>query len=348
MAGQIIVYGANGYTGRLVAEAVLAKGLTPILAGRNAQALQAVASDLGCDHVAVSVDDPAGLRALLTPATVVLHCAGPFMETSAQMVQACMDTGTHYVDITGEPPVFEACHSRGAKARAKGIMVMPGGGFDVVPTDCVSGLLKQRLPDATHLTLAFASTGGVSRGTMRTSRQFLADPTLVRLDGRLAARASNDNAQIDFGDGLRTVTPTTWGDVVTAFYSTGIPNIEVFMAMPAQAEALLNMPWLIKKFLASRLGKGIVERKLRAEPAGPNEAQRATGHALVYGHVSNAAGQSAEIRLRTAEGYHLTAESMAEIANRVLSGDAPAGYQTPAMAYGPTFVMGLPGSDLLP
>ena len=346
-ATPIVVYGANGYTGRLVAESLVARGLRPVLAGRNADAVAAVGADLGCPSVAVAIDDAEGLRGLLTPAMAVLHCAGPFTRTSAAMVQACLDSSTHYIDITGEPPVFEACHARDAEARAKGVMLLPGGGFDVVPTDCVSVMLKQRLPEATHLTLAFASSGGASRGTMRTSSQFLADPTLVRRDGQLTGRTDTAGIEIDFGDGPRVVSPTTWGDVVTAFYSTGIPNIEVYMVLPPQAKALLRLPRLVRRALASPLGRGLVERKLRAAPAGPTATQRATGQALVYGCATAPGGQTAEIRLRTAEAYRLTAESMAEIGQRSLRGAAPVGYQTPATAYGAEFVMSLDGSEMI-
>ncbi|MEZ5726589.1 MAG: saccharopine dehydrogenase NADP-binding domain-containing protein [Burkholderiaceae bacterium] len=347
MSNQLIVYGAYGFTGRLVAQEAVARGLRPRLAGRDAVKPRAVAESLGCEHTAVGIDDAAGLRALLQPASVVLHCAGPFVDTSAPMVQACLDTGTHYVDITGEPPVFAACHDRDAEARTKGVMLLPGAGFDVVPTDCLSGLLKQRLPDATHLTLAFMSSGGLSRGTMRTGSRYLADGTLVRVDGRVVTRAGSPCIRVDLGDGPTEVTATTWGDVYTAWYSTGIPNIEVFMAMPPEGRKMVDSPLLVRKFLASRLARGLVERKLQAMPAGPSDEARATGHALAYGRATNAAGQSVELRLRTHEAYRLTAESAVEIGKRVLNGDAPVGYQSPAMAYGPELVLALEGSELI-
>lgn len=347
MADELIVYGAYGFTGRLVAQEAVARGLKPRLAGRDAPRLRAVAEALGCEYTAVSVDDATGLRALLQPATVVLHCAGPFVDTSAQMVQACLDTGTHYVDITGEPPVFAACQARDAEARAKGVMLLPSGGYDVVPTDCLSGMLKQRLPDATHLTLAFKSSGGVSRGTMRTGSRFLAVGTLVRVDGRVVVRDGTPGMRLDLGDGPTEVTATTWGDVYTAWYSTGIPNIEVFMEMPPAARSMVGMPALLRKFLASRFGRGLVERQLKAMPAGPSDSARATGHAMAFGRATNAAGQSVELRLRTREAYRLTAESAVEIGARVLNGNAPVGYQTPAMAYGPELVLALGGSALI-
>ena len=347
MPDTIVVYGAYGFAGRLVAQEAIARGLTPHLAGRNAAKLQAVAEELGCDHTALDVDDSAGLRALLTPATAVLHCAGPFLDTFAPMVQACLNTGTHYVDITGEPRVFEACHARDDEAREQGVMLLPGGAFDVVPTDCVSGMLKQRLPDATHLTLAVETSGGVSQGTMRTGSRYMTEGTLVRRDGVLTTRSDTPSMTLDFGFGPTEVTAATVGDVTTAWYSTGIPNIEVFIAMPPSAKLMNKVPMIVKKFLASRFGRVLVERQIRTMQAGPSDEARANGHATAYGKATNDAGQSVELLLRTHEAYRFTAESIVEIGARVLRGEAPAGYQTPAMAYGPDFVLSLKGSKLV-
>ena len=319
MTEQLIVYGATGYTGRLVAQALIARGIRPHLAARKQGPLAELAAELDCPYTAVSLGDGAGLATMLGQAKAVLHCAGPFMDTSGPMLRACLATGTHYVDITGEPPVFEACAAQNAAARATGIMVLAGGGFDVVPTDCVSNMLKQRMPDATHLMLAFASSGGVSRGTMRTSSRFLAQRPLVRRDGALVERDDMPVQQIDFGDGIKEVTATTWGDVVTAWHSTGIPNIEVFMAMPDAAKSILRLPVFVRRFLSSRWGRGIVEKQLRSMPPGPSAQVLATGRAQVYGMVRNAVGAQSEIRLNTPESYQLTAQGMAEIGARILA-----------------------------
>ncbi|MEZ5649264.1 MAG: hypothetical protein R3E87_01820 [Burkholderiaceae bacterium] len=168
--------------------------------------------------------------------------------------------------------------------------------------------------------------------------------------GDLAALRQRNGApsmRLDLGDGPTEVTATTWGDVYTAWTSTGIPNIEVFMAMPHEARSMVAMPMLVKKFLGSRWGRKLVERRLQAMPAGPSDAARATGQARIFGRATNAAGRSVELRLRTHEAYRLTAESAVEIGARVLNGDAPVGYQTPAMAYGPEFVLALDGSVLI-
>ncbi|WP_127105091.1 saccharopine dehydrogenase family protein [Pararhodobacter zhoushanensis] len=347
MARELVVYGAYGYTGKLVAEALVARGLHPILAGRNGARLQSVAESMNCHRVAVALGDAAGLRGLTKRAAAVLHCAGPFRDTAAPMRAACLATGTHYIDITGEVEVLQASAEADAAARATGIMLMSGGGFDVVPTDCIAAMLKARLPDATKLTLAFSTTGGASRGTMRTSAAYLADAPLVRRKGELAPRRGRREARIDFGDGPVKARAVSWGDIVTAWHSTGIAEIEAFMVLPPDSRKLVTAPWLLRKFLTSSWGKGRVEKALANLPDGPDAHARAEGHALVYGRVVNAEGMVVELRLRTAEAYQLTALSMAEIGARVMQGDAPIGYQTPSTAYGAEFVLTLPGSAMI-
>ena len=103
------------------------------------------------------------------------------------MVDACLHTGTHYLDLTGEIPVYEAIASRDAEAKARGVMLLPGTGFDVVPTDCLALHLKQRLPSATRLSLAFHGEGpaGLPPGTQKTAIELAPYGDRVRRNGRL-------------------------------------------------------------------------------------------------------------------------------------------------------------------
>src|SRR5581483_8285688 len=149
---------------------------------------------------------------------LVLHCAGPFSRTSAPMVDACLRRGVHYLDITGEVDVFEACAARSDEARARNVMIMPGVGFDVVPTDCLAAHLKRSLPTATTLTLGFQSLAKLSRGTATTMVEHVADGGLVRKDGVLTnVPAAHKTRTIDFGRGPAKAICIPWGDVSTAW-----------------------------------------------------------------------------------------------------------------------------------
>ena len=323
----------------------LASGLRPTLAGRDADAVRAQAESVGLQWRAAKIDDPATLDAALEGAAVVLHCAGPFVRTWRAMSDACLRRHAHYLDITGEIAVFEGLAGRDAEARAAGIMLLPGVGFDVVPSDCLAAHLARRVPNAVRLALAFRALGGASRGTLSTMVENLGAPGAVRRDGKIVpVPQAWRTRKIDFGDGqLRDATTIPWGDVSTAFHSTGIPNIEVYMSMrPALRRAAIASRWL-----GPLLRSGVVRRTLAARvrrgPPGPSDAERARGVSLLWGEAVALNGQRAEARLRGASGYALTAQTAVHLAAKALGGQARVGFQTPSRAYGADVILGISG-----
>lgn len=342
---RCLVYGAYGYTGDLVARRATKKGLKPILAGRSREPLERLATELGLPSRAFGLDDAASLDAGLADVEVVIHCAGPFSRTSAPMVDACLRTKTHYLDITGEIDVFEACAARDAEAAKKGVMLMPGTGFDVVPSDCLALHLAKRLPSATHLRLAFTSVGGgSSHGTALTAVEGLDKPNLVRRNGVITpVRIGQMTASVDFGRGARPALGIPWGDVSTAGHSTHIPNIEVYMGLPRAAVIGAKVAGLLGGVLASGPIQRALKRRIDAGPAGPSEAQREAAISLLVGEVRDGS-TTVSARLETLEGYTLTSLASLAIAERVLAGTFEPGYRTPASVFGPDFILGLPGT----
>jgi len=340
----LLIYGVTGYTGRLIVARALHEGLRPILAGRDATAVHALAATHGLDARIATLDEPTVLDALLRDVTVVLHCAGPFSRTSAPMIDACVRRGVHYLDITGELQVFEAAAARDAEARRGGVMLMPGTGFDVVPSDCLAAHLHRRLPGATALALGFRALGGVSRGTALTMVEGLGRPGWIRRGGVLTPVPPGWHTRtIDFGDGPKLAVTIPWGDVSTAFHSTGIPDVRVYMSVHPRQLALLRR----SRWLGWLLRTGVMQRRLaakvRAAPPGPDDRARATGVSLLWGEATSPDGGRVVSRLRGPEGYTLTADTAVRIAQRVLTGDAPIGFQTPSRAYGADFVLDVPG-----
>lgn len=255
-----MIYGATGYTGRLIAEQAKREGLAPVLAGRDRYSLEAVGRELGLTTRAFSLDDPEAASRALDGVVVVAHCAGPFSATSAPMRAACLRTGCHYVDITGEVAVFEAAHAEDAVAREAGIVICPGVGFDVIPTDCVAACLKSALPSATHLALGFDSGSGPSKGTATTAVEGLATGGIVRADGRLrCVPFGYGQREVSFGGEAKHAMAIPWGDVATAWFSTGIPNIEVFVPVK---RAYATGAWLLNP-LRPLLGSRPVQRFLK-------------------------------------------------------------------------------------
>src|SRR5581483_2299843 len=216
---KLMIYGANGYTGRLIAHEAAKRGLKPMLAGRNRDAVDALAGELGLSRRVFDLADPIEVARNLDGVSVVLHCAGPFSRTAAPMLDACLAVNVHYLDITGEIDVFELCHRAHARAKHQGVVVLPGSGFDVVPTDCTAAMLKQRLPDAQSLVLAFEAGGGPSPGTAKTSVEGLRNGGRARIGGELRGvpLAWKTRAFVREDGKSRTAMTIPWGDVYTAF-----------------------------------------------------------------------------------------------------------------------------------
>lgn len=339
-----LLYGANGYTGELVARRAAALGMQPILAGRNAGDIDRLARLLGLEARVFALDDMPALQRQLAGVGTVLNCAGPFSRTAVPMADACLASGAHYLDITGEIAVFENLAARAAQGRAAGVMLLPGVGFDVVPSDCLAAHLAERLPSATRLSLALRALGRPSRGTTRTMIENLDKGGMVRREGRLTRVPSAWRTRaIDFGSGPMAAVTIPWGDVSTAFYSTGIPDIEVYAEMPAAMRWAMVVTRPLGWVFALPAVKNILERRVRAQAPGPTEAQRARDSSVVWGQVEDAQGRTATSRLRTPEGYTLTVLSATAIVQRVLAGDLRPGFQTPSLAYGADFVLQIPG-----
>ncbi|MBL8492541.1 MAG: saccharopine dehydrogenase NADP-binding domain-containing protein [Rhodocyclaceae bacterium] len=337
---SFLIYGANGFLGEAIARLAVARGMRPIIAGRNAEGIARLAAELGLEHLAFGLDDADAVDNALGRVAVVLHCAGPYVHTWQAMAGACLRTGTHYLDLTGELPVFEALAALDGEAREAGVMLLPGVGFDVVPTDCLAVHLRRRLPAATRLTLAFQSRGpaGLPPGTQRTMIELLPSGIRVRRNGELVAPGRGEGTRlVDFGRGPVNTALVPWGDVFTAWYSTGIPHITDYMAMPAY----LRLPLAGARLLTPLLRMAPVRDLLKkAVLPGPAAWARARTRTHVYGEVEDARGRRAAARLHGPEaGVEWTSETALGAVAKVLAGTAPPGFQTPGLAFGPDFVL---------
>jgi len=343
---SFLLYGANGYTGRLIAHEAKKRGLRPTLAGRNAAEVKALASELGFEHRVASLDDRAAIDAAIGGHRAVIHAAGPFGTTYAPMFEACLRAGAHYLDITGEIGVFESLAARDAEAKSRGITTLPGVGFDVVPTDCLALHLKQRLPSATSLTLAFMARGGISRGTALTTVERLGQPGMVRKGGKLTpVKLGYRTRHVDFGKGPVLTVTIPWGDVATAWYSTGIPDVEVYLAVPPTALRSLRISRFLAPVLQLPAVKSLVGWSIRRRGAGPSDAARARGGTVVMGMVEDGSGGKATARWKGPDGYTFTAHAALNAVGRVLEGGIATGFQTPSRAFGADFAMQVAGTS---
>lgn len=343
---QWMIYGAYGYSGRLIAEHAKACGLAPVLAGRNPARTRALADELGFESRIVSLDDPRALVDALRDIDAVVHCAGPFSTTSAPMIDACIAAGTHYFDITGEAFVFEHAHSDAVSnsATRADVIVCPGVGFDVVPTDCIARALAEAVPDAVSLELAFAGGSRFSPGTAKTMVEGMGMGTWGRRGGKLE-RTGVQSREIDFGDGPRLAMSISWGDISTAYYSTGIPDITVYIpASPSLVKRTRRAQWIRPVFklgLVQSYLKSQVDKRVR----GPSDEQRAKDVTRVWGEVVDASGRRTAARMTTANGYTVTQLAPVAIIRHLMQSGSPSGSMTPSMLMGKDFASGLDGSS---
>jgi short subunit dehydrogenase-like uncharacterized protein len=336
-----LLYGATGYTGRLIAELAVARGHRPVLAGRTEATLAPLAARLGLDYRRVGLESPGALDQALGGVPAVLHAAGPFARTARPMVEACLRTGTHYLDITGEIAVFEALAARDREARASGVTVLPGVGFDVVPTDCLALHVRQRLPTATRLRIAIRALSSASHGTAQTAMQNAGEGGAERRDGRIVrVPAAHDQIEVEFSDGkVRTCTAIPWGDVSTAYHTTGIPNVTTYAALPPGAVRAMKASRFLGPVLRAEPVQGLLRRLVSARVTGPSAEDRARGRSFVWAEATDAEGRRAVSRWSGPEGYALTADTALRAALRATSGDAAPGFQTPALAFGADFAL---------
>ena len=343
-----MIYGANGYTGSLIAEMAAKRGLTPILAGRNKEKIQELAKKIHLESRVFPLEQLDQLTAGLSGIDLILHCAGPFSKTSSLMIEGCLSAGTHYLDITGEINVFEHVLSNEIVERAKraNIVLCSGVGFDVIPTDCIALKLKQSLPSATHLSLGFDSDSGISRGTFKTMIQGLASGSAERQDGIIQEFPLGTKSRIiDFGRGSKTAVAIPWGDVSTAFYSTRIPNINTWIPMsPSKMHAtrVLNK---FKPVIASSIIQRFLHKWVDTKVNGPNLASRQNSPAYIWGEAHNAIGEKITVRIKTANVYTLTIYGALEVVTRLLNQSVPSGSYTPASLFGPELIESLPESE---
>ncbi len=332
-----LLYGANGYTGELIAREAVRRGDRPVLAGRNRETIEKLANELGCEARVFDLEKPD-----LSNVQLVLHCAGPFVRTSKPMVDACLAAGVHYLDITGEISVFEAIHARNDEAVARGVTLLPGVGFDVVPTDCLGAMLAERMPDATHLALAFFPKGSaLSRGTTKTMLESIGEGGAIRENGKIVrVPMAYDVREVPFSIGTRTAMTIPWGDVATAYHTTGIPNVRVYVATHPKTVKRTRLLRPLLPIVGLKPIRRMLQ-KIANRRSGPDAQMRANARTYLWGEVRNASGATRSMTMTTPEGYAFTVVSALNAVGRVLESTRPGAF-TPAKLLGADFVATVP------
>ncbi len=348
MISEVLIYGAYGYTGELIARRAVERGLKPILAGRNEQQTRKIAEELGLAWKCFTLDQPAAIDNALRQTGILLNCAGPFSSTARPLMEACIRNKVHYLDITGEIQVFEMAHHMDQLAKSAGIVLLPGVGFDVVPSDCLAAIVAKKLPDATALELSFTGGAGFSQGTALTMAENIHLGGAIRKDGKITVVPhAFETKYVRFNEKEKLCVTIPWGDVSTAFYSTGIPNIKVFIAQPPAVVRMLQTIQSFRHALGWKPVQAIMKRYIKRKIKGPTETEREMKRSFMHAIATNASGRSAEARITAPEGYSLTAIT-AVMAIGKLQNDANglSGFLTPSLAFGHDFILDVEGVKL--
>lgn len=341
-----LLYGAYGYTGRLVAEAAREAGIPLMLAGRREAPLAALSAALGYPYRAFALEDGPSFAEALRGTSALLLAAGPFSRTSRPALQACLAAGVHYLDITGEVDVFEAVFARDAEARKAGITLLPGCGFDVVPSDCLAASLALALPGARRLALAFRGFKA-SGGTLRTMLESAPRGGLVRRAGELVrVPAGWKTRTVPFADKPRLCMTIPWGDLSTAFRSTGIGEIETYMSVPSWFVRATRLTRPLAPLAGLSPVRAFLGSRIDAASPGPTAEERDRERSQLWGEVEDGEGRVLSGSAVTREGYSLTADSSVRCLSRVLAGEPGPGAWTPSRAFGPGFLATLPGTTV--
>lgn len=319
----LLIYGATGYTGRMAAQHAKALGLDFEIAGRDRPSLAAFAEVLGVPFRVFATDSQAS--ASLSGISVLLNFAGPFAQTADALMCACIKAGVDYLDITAEINMYRLAERLGAQAAEAGVMLLPGVGWDVVPTDSLAVHVAQRVDHPVALQIALQVPGSMSRGSAKSVSEIIGAGVLARVQGELIATPEAAPRHFDFGEGPVLCVPLSFGDLVTAWHSTGIPNIAMFVHIA---------------------GDAFPQGDLSQLPDGPTAQERDTHRARAVVEVTGAQGTVARSVIETVNGYSYTPLAAIEAARRVLAGERQPGFATPARVFGGGFAQSIAGTTV--
>jgi len=334
-----MVYGATGFSGRAIAARLRDAGHEVVLAGRNPARLREMAAILDTPYRVFGLGEAGPIEHGLADIRVVVHAAGPFAETAGPMIGACIRTGTHYLDLAGEWPVFALAQQRGPEAADTGTMLMPGVGFSIVVSDCLLAHAAQQVRSASLLRVAISAPGIMSRGTFRSALGLTGPTVIVRREGVVRhLPVGRLQRRFNFGAGEKTSVAVSWPDVITGQHTTGVASIEAY----AEADLLSRLSYRAGALAAGAFGSEAVRRVLQplsaAWPEQPSVEQRRTaGHSVVVEAI-DPWRRVTSFGLRTLDGYSVTTITAGAIVERVLDGDHVPGFQTPAGRYGADFI----------
>ncbi|KZX53179.1 hypothetical protein A3711_15940 [Erythrobacter sp. HI00D59] len=315
---KLMIYGAAGYTGRMVSANAEAAGIDLVVAGRpqGAERIAALAAELRCDFRLFAADDEIAREEALSDIAVLLNCAGPYKYTAEPLMRACLATKVHYLDIAAELDSYRLAERLDSEATSAGVMLLPGSGGSVAMLGSLAGHAAKRVSRPHRLAIALQVAGGFSRGSAISASENVTTECLRRADNLLTPRDPGEVREFDFGDGPTACFPVTLPDLITIWRTTDIPNIETYIHVTAGT---------------------FPEGELADMPDGPTLQDREANRYHAAVEVTGKSGAESRSVLDTVNGYTFTTLAAAEAARRVLAGESRPGFQTPTGLFGDGF-----------
>ncbi|MGI5231304.1 saccharopine dehydrogenase family protein [Actinoallomurus sp. CA-142502] len=322
---KIAVYGANGYTGRLVVAELARRGIDLVLVGRDIERLRKTAA--GTETRAAGVDDTAALAGAFHGCDAVINCAGPFSVSGEAVVRAAIRAGRHYVDISGEQLYLKRIHDTFAQeATEAGVTVVPGVNDDGLPSDLIAHLAARRVSPVAELVIALdlaRSGASPSRGTLRSALANIDTFT----DGGLTYRDGDWRPDVP---ALRTsiVFPGGTGPAPVARFP--LPGV---VTVPRHVSAR-HVEGVVRTELVAAFS-AVTPEVVDSVPDGPSEDDRRAGRWTVLAEATGQDGRSARGVVSGPDTYGSTAVIAVESARRLVADGAEPGVLAPAQAYDP-------------
>lgn len=328
---KIVLFGATGYTGRLVAEALIARGAAPVLAARNAASLEKLATDIGGAETAVAdVTDPGSVRALLGRGDVLVTTVGPFLRYGGPALAAAIAAGAHYFDSTGEGPFIRTVFDHDEEARRAGVGLLTAFGFDYVPGNLAAGLALSEAPEAVRAEIGyFIAAPGTSGGTRASMAGMLFEEGFALRGGRVVPERTAARIRT-FQVAGRSRTGTSVPASEHFALSRSHPHLrdaDVYLGLPAAAAAHgLRVTSLLTGAVArvepvKQLAENALTRLVKGSTGGPGPAARARTRTWAVAEMFDEAGRAlASVTFAGGDPYDFTGAILAWGARTALDG----------------------------
>lgn len=324
---KLLIYGAAGYTGTIIAARAKELNIDFEIAGREPYKTRKLAEELAVGYHIFDVDNEYAWEKALDGKQVLINAAGPFKFTAEQAMRACLKAGVHYLDISAELDTYRLAQSLDRETREAGIQLISGAGL-FVSYDALVVHLSKLVAEPEYLKVGFRHYGGFSRGSVLSSKNIADLGILIRRNGEIVSNPDPQSKLFRFGQEEVECLPTPLGGIILSYKSTGIPNIEEFFSLKLPANEL---PDLTAESL----------------PDGPTKEERAAGRNGISAELTGKDGKVVKAYVDAPSGYDLTPLSVIAVAHRILNGDFKVGYQSPGSAYGEDIINDIPDTYLI-